>query len=78
VPTDPELAATVTGTADTAASAPSPGLLLLLLAVLVTAGAVGAARRRRAAARCDRYGHVADPTTLGSWTERCQRCGARL
>lgn len=65
-------------TATTASSSPSLAPLLLLAAVLVVAWLIGAARRARAGRVCERHGHVPDPDTIGSWSERCRRCGGRI
>lgn len=67
--------ATVVATAD---PVPSNGLLLLVLLALVVWWGASAASSRRSSRVCARYGHVPDPDTIGTWRERCARCGARL
>lgn len=59
-------------------SAPSTGLLLIVLLVLALWWGASVASSRRSSRVCARYGHVPDPDTIGTWRERCARCGTRL
>jgi hypothetical protein len=61
-----------------ASSADPPAALLMLLVGLLVWFLVARARGRVNADRCARYGHVPDPDTVGTWRERCRRCGTRL
>lgn len=54
------------------------GLVLLAVLALVLYLGQRAASGRRNARTCARYGHVPDPETIGTWRERCGRCGTRL
>jgi hypothetical protein len=66
-----------TAATDPAATDSVPFFLLLLAvlgAYLLWSRVVGRYRGRV----CDRHGHSPDPDTIGTFRERCKRCGARI
>jgi len=63
--------------AQTTTDADNTGTVVLVLAVLALLW-LGARLSGRRARVCERNGHVPDPSTIGTWGERCVRCGRRL
>ena len=65
--------ATLTAATDTGNNTGVLVLILVGLALWLGLHVVG-----RRARTCARHGHVPDPDTIGSWNERCMRCGGRI
>jgi hypothetical protein len=71
-------AALLTATSHVDDPGASAGVVVLVVAALALYWLASVATGRRRARVCDRYGHAPDPATVGTWRERCARCGARL